>query len=95
MSMSVSQASAQLFSLIEQVNKNLKHVVITSKVGNAVLVSQVEYESMIETTYLLSTSANREWLLDSLAQAERGELLAIDISDQLTKCSRITTKKGL
>lgn len=93
MSISVSQASAQLFSLIEQVNKNLKHVVITSKVGNAVLVSQVEYESMIETTYLLSTSANREWLLESLAQTDRGELIALELPIQLVKSLKKSRKK--
>jgi hypothetical protein len=33
---------------------------------------------MIETAYLLSTPANREWLLESLAQADRGELQSVD-----------------
>ncbi len=33
---------------------------------------------MIETAYLLSTPANREWLLDSLAQADRGETFLLD-----------------
>ena len=35
-------------------------------------------ESMIETAYLLSTPANREWLLESLAQADRGELQPVE-----------------
>ena len=93
MSMTVSQASAQLSSLIEQVNKNLKPVVIRSKAGNAVLISQVEYESMIETTYLLSTSANRDWLLESLAQTDRGELIALELPIQLVKSLKRSTKK--
>ncbi len=93
MSITVSQASVQLFSLIEQVNKNLKPVFIRSKTGNAVLISQVEYESMIETTQLVSTSANRDWLLESLAQADRGELLAIDIPVQLVESLLKSTKK--
>jgi PHD/YefM family antitoxin component YafN of YafNO toxin-antitoxin module len=29
---------------------------------------------MNETSYLLSTSANSEWLLESISQADRGEL---------------------
>lgn len=74
MAITASQARAQLFPLIEQVNADMKPVVITSKAGNAVLISVSEYESMIETAYLLSTPANREWLLESLAQADRGEL---------------------
>jgi antitoxin YefM len=79
MSITASQARAQLFPLIEQVNEDMKPVVITSKAGNAVLISQSEYESMIETSYLLSTPANREWILESLAQADRGELTVLEL----------------
>jgi len=78
MAITASQARAQLFPLIEQVNADMKPVVITSKAGNAVLISVSEYESMIETAYLLSTPANREWLLESLAQADRGELNSVE-----------------
>lgn len=78
MAITASQARAQLFPLIEQVNADMKPVVITSKAGNAVLISVSEYESMIETAYLLSTPANREWLLESLAQADRGELQVVE-----------------
>jgi antitoxin YefM len=87
------QASAQLLSLIEQVNKHLKPVIIQSNAGNAVLISQSEYLSMIETIDLLSTPANRDWLLESLAQADRGELLTIDIPIQLVKSSPNSAKK--
>ena len=79
MAITASQARAQLFPLIEQVNEDMKPVVITSKAGNAVLISQSEYEAMIETAYLLSTPANREWLLESLAQADRGELIPLEL----------------
>jgi hypothetical protein len=33
---------------------------------------------MLETAYLLSTPANREWLLESMAQADRGEFTAVE-----------------
>ncbi len=79
MAITASQARAQLFPLIEQVNEDMKPIVITSKAGNAVLISQSEYEAMIETAYLLSTPANREWLLESLAQADRGELVSLEL----------------
>ncbi|MBF8253151.1 MAG: hypothetical protein HW379_1493 [Actinobacteria bacterium] len=48
---------------------------------------------MIETIDLLSTPANRDWLLESLAQADRGELLTIDIPIQLVKSSPNSAKK--
>ena len=93
MSITASQARAQLFPLIEQVNEDMKPVVITSKAGNAVLISQSEYESMIETTYLLSTPANREWIMESLAQADRGELFALELPIQAVKSAPKATKK--
>ena len=93
MAITASQARAQLFPLIEQVNSDMKPVVITSKAGNAVLISESEYESMIETAYLLSTPANREWLLESLAQADRGELMALELPIQAMKSSLKASKK--
>lgn len=33
---------------------------------------------MVEKDYLLSTPANHEWLLESLAQADRGELQPVE-----------------
>ena len=49
MAISASTAREKLFPLIEQVNQDLKPVLITSKNGNAVLISESEYESIIET----------------------------------------------
>lgn len=94
MSITASQARAQLFPLIEQVNSDMKPVLITSKAGNAVLISLSEYESMIETAYLLSTPANREWLLESLAQADRGELLPVEFPLTAVKEKSRGKKKG-
>ena len=74
MAISASTAREKLFPLIEQVNQDLKPVLITSKNGNAVLISESEYESIIETNYLLSTPANREALEKSFAQARAGKL---------------------
>jgi antitoxin YefM len=73
MAITASEARARLFPLIEQVNENEKPVHITSKGGNAVLISESEYESILETAYLLSSPANREHLFESMAQAQRGE----------------------
>jgi antitoxin YefM len=80
--------------LIEQVNEDMKPVVITSKAGNAVLISESEYESMLETAYLLSTPANREWLLDSLAQADRGELIPLTLPITVSEKKRAAKKSG-
>ena len=78
MSMTASEARAKFFPLIEQVNDDAKPVLITSKAGNAVLLSESEYESILETAYLFSSPANREHLLKSIAQADRGETYEVD-----------------
>lgn len=79
MAITASEARATLFPLIEKVNTDMAPVVITSKSGNAVLISESEYESMLEMQYLLSTPANRAWLLKSMDQAEKGQALPLEL----------------
>ena len=73
MSIPASTARQNLFPLIKQVNEDQEAVLITSNAGNAVLVSESEWENMLEMQYLLSTPANRDWVLKSIEQADRGE----------------------
>lgn len=91
-----SEARAQLFPLIEQVNNDSTPIIITSKRGNAVLVSESEWESIIETMYLLRTQANRERLARSQADVAVGNLfeyeLPITSADQGVKVSRPAKK---
>jgi len=91
MVITASEARSQLFPLIEQVNNDSAPVVITSKKGNAVLVSESEWESMVETMYLLRTKTNRERLGRSLDEAKAGDLyeyvLPISKTSQKTKVS--------
>jgi antitoxin YefM len=51
---SASEARAKLFSLVEQVNKDHLPQIITSRQGNAVLLSKEDWESIQETLYLQS-----------------------------------------
>jgi antitoxin YefM len=91
-----SEARATLFPLIEKVNTDMAPVLITSKNGNAVLISESEYESMLEMQYLLSTPANRSWLLKSMEQADRGEtqVLALPITSTSELHNVKARKKG-
>ena len=81
MAITASEARKTLFPLIEQVNDDHVPVEITSKRGNAVLMSLEDYEALQETAHLLRVPANARRLLESLAQAQAGhaeerELLA-------------------
>ena len=63
---SASEARANLFSLVEQVNKDHVPRIITSRKGDAVLLSKEDWESLQETIYLQSTPG----LVESIREAE-------------------------
>ncbi len=73
MAITASEARKNLFPLIEQVNDDRMPVEITSKRGDAVLISRADYDALEETAHLLRSPANARRLLESLAQAQRGE----------------------
>ncbi|WP_375489891.1 type II toxin-antitoxin system Phd/YefM family antitoxin [uncultured Jatrophihabitans sp.] len=73
MAITASEARKNLFPLIEQVNDDRAPVEITSKRGDAVLISRADYDALEETAHLLRSPANARRLLESLAQAQRGE----------------------
>ncbi|MGO8960937.1 MAG: type II toxin-antitoxin system Phd/YefM family antitoxin [Streptosporangiaceae bacterium] len=58
---------------IEQVNNDRIPVEINSRRGDAVLISRADYEALEETAHLLRSPANGRRLLESLAQAQRGD----------------------
>lgn len=68
-----SEARRGLFPLIERVNDDRAAIEITSKRGNAVLMSADEYAAWQETAYLFRSPANARRLLDAAAAAQRGE----------------------
>lgn len=72
MAITASEARKNLFPLIEQVNQDRTPVEITSKRGNAVLISTADYRALEETAYLLRAPANVRRLLESLDQARSG-----------------------
>lgn len=73
MSITASEARKRLFPLIEEVNDDRAAVEITSKRGNAVLMSAVDYAAWQETAYLFRSPANARRLLDAMEAVDRGE----------------------
>jgi antitoxin YefM len=70
---SASAARRDLFPLIKRVNEDCSAVEITSKHGNAVLLSADEFAAWQETRYLFASPANARRLLDAAASDERIE----------------------
>ena len=79
MAITASEARKNLFRLIEQVNDDRRPIEVTSKRGDAVLLSRDDYDALTETAYLLRVPANARRLLESLAQARSGEREAHDL----------------
>lgn len=73
MAITASAARKDLFPLIQQVNEDHTPVEITSKGGDAVLISLDDYRALEETAHLLRVPENARRLLESLQQAQRGE----------------------
>jgi len=69
-----SEARRALFPLIEKVNEDRAAIEITSRRGNAVLMSAEDYAAWQETAYLFRSPANARRLLDAIDAVERGEL---------------------
>jgi antitoxin YefM len=68
MTLDAAEARTKLFPLIQQVNEDAIPVRITSKAGNAVLISEVEYEGLLETLYLMTSPKNHMALLESIEE---------------------------
>jgi len=76
---SASEARKTLFPLIERVNKDHTPIEIVSKRGNAVLVSKDDWDSIMETNYLLRSPANARRLAESVEQWRAGTTAERDL----------------
>ena len=64
--MNATQARARLYKLLEEVIEGHEPIQITSKRGNAFLISEDDWRSIQETLYLLSVPGMRESIRDGL-----------------------------
>ncbi len=60
-----SQARANLFKLVEQAAQSHDPVYIVGKHNKAVLISEEDYRSMMETLYLISIPGMKDSILNS------------------------------
>lgn len=62
-SINITSARKELYSLVEAVNYDSVPVLITGKNGNAVLISEEDWNAIQETLYLNSISGMAESLI--------------------------------
>ena len=58
--LNATEARSKLYNLIDETSKTHQPIMITGKRGNAVLVSEEDWNSINETLYLLSVPGMRE-----------------------------------
>jgi antitoxin YefM len=83
MTISASEARSRLFPLIQQVNDDHAPVRITSRSGDAVLMSAEDYDSWQETIYLLRSPANARRLMEAIARDKESRPVVAKTMEEL------------
>ena len=65
--LSATEARSKLYRLIDQAASSHEPIVITSKRGNAVLLSEEDWRAIQETMYLLNIPGMRDSIREGLA----------------------------
>jgi prevent-host-death family protein len=66
--LSTTEARSKLYRLIDETIKTHKPITITGKRGNAVLVSEEDWNAIEETLYLLAIPGMRESIKEGMEQ---------------------------
>jgi antitoxin YefM len=73
-----SEAREKLKSVMDKACRDHEPIVVARKRGaSVVLMSREDYDSLMETDYLLSNPANEKHLLKSLKDAKRGKIIPL------------------
>lgn len=68
---------------LDQVHDNHETLIVARKNNeNVVMISIQEYNSLVETSHLLSTEANAKHLADSIRSAKSGRTADHDLTDE-------------
>ncbi len=67
-SLTVTEARANLYSLIDDANASHEPITISHRRGDAVLISAEDWSAIQETLFLLSVPGMRESIKDGMAE---------------------------
>ena len=76
--LSVTEARANLYKLIDDTSLNHEPVIITGKRGNAVLLAEDDWNAINETLHLLSVPGMRETILAGMQESIDGAATELD-----------------
>lgn len=66
--LNATEARSKLYGLIDETTHSHQPIIITGKRGNAVLISEDDWNAINETLYLLSVPGMRESLLNGMKE---------------------------
>lgn len=66
--LNATEARAKLYKLIDETSITHRPILITGKRGNAVLISEEDWNAINETLYLLSIPGMRESIRDGMTE---------------------------
>ena len=76
--LSITEARANLYKLIDDTSLNHEPVIITGKRGNAVLLAEDDWNAINETLHLLSVPGMRETILAGMQESIDGAATELD-----------------
>ena len=78
--MTYTESRARYAEVLDQVINDREEIVITRQGhGNVVIIALDEYESLMETVYLMQSPANARHLRESIARHRAGEGVVHDL----------------
>jgi antitoxin YefM len=83
LAITASEARSRLFPLIQQVNDDHVPVRISSRGGDAVLMSAADFDSWQETIYLLRSPVNARRLMEAVARDRSGQADVVKTTEEL------------
>jgi len=66
--LNVTEARSRLYTLIDETTETHQPIVITGKRGNAILVSEEDWNAIAETLHLLSAPGMRESIREGMKE---------------------------
>ena len=82
LSANVTEFRKEIKKYLDLVIEDFETLIINRGKGKgAVMISLDEYNSLMETMYLLSTKANRDSLNESIKQVKEGKVVIKDLND--------------
>ena len=67
----------------DKVTEDYETVIVTRKDNrNVVILSEENYNNLMENAYLMGNKANFDWLMESKAQLEKGAVAIHDLTEE-------------